>query len=278
MTVRELHLEGTLLLKGLPQPALEAKVLLFKAASLDEKAFYSEPEAGVSLRVRNAYLRLVRRRLEGRPLGYVTGRKEFWSLSFKVGPGVLIPRPETELLVEKTIDLAGRGGERILDMGTGSGNIAVALASELPRAVITAADVSPKALRTAAANARTLGCARIRFVRSDLFSSFRKGKDRYDIIVSNPPYIGREEWAGLSRDVRDHEPKRALVGGKKGLEFIGRLVRQAPSFLKPGGFLVFEIGAGQIESVRSLFGKGWERPEVIPDLAGIPRVVSTRLS
>jgi len=278
MTVRELHLEGTRLLKGLPQPALEAKVLLFKAASLDAKAFYAEPEAGVSLRVRNAYLRLVRRRLEGRPLGYVTGRKEFWSLSFRVGPGVLIPRPETELLVDEAIGRAGREGGHILDMGTGSGNVAVALAGELPRAAITAADISPKALRTAAANARDLGCARIRFVRSNLFSAFREARARFDVIVSNPPYIGREEWAGLSPDVREHEPKRALVGGKTGLEFIGRLVRQAPSFLKPGGFLIFEIGAGQVESVRTLFGKDWERPVVIPDLAGIPRVVSARLS
>jgi release factor glutamine methyltransferase len=275
-TVRQLFNEGTRLLKVVPYPALEAKVLLFRAASLDEKDFYFDPDARLPGKVECRFLGLIRKRLAGHPLEQLTGYKEFWSLSFKVGPGVLIPRPETELVVEKAVELASGRRLAILDIGTGSGNIAISLSRELPLARITAVDISARALKIARENAAVLGAARVRFVRSDMFSVFGKVRPLFDIIVSNPPYISRREWMGLATEVRDHEPKLALVSGDKGTEFIGELIRQASLFLRSGGRLIMEIGAGQKDDVRMLFGDAWDEIEFGCDLAGIPRVVASR--
>jgi release factor glutamine methyltransferase len=272
----ELYLRGVRLLKGVSRPDIEARVLLLHAAGIPEEAFHAHPGSRPSVSSAKRFLRMAGRRAAGVPLAYLTGRKEFWSLLFRVGPGVLIPRPETELLVEKTVGFASGRRKSLLDLGTGSGNIAVALARELPLARITATDISVRALRIAKANAASTGCPGIRFVRSDLFSAFGRPGPRFDIIVSNPPYIGRQEWAGLPADVRDREPRRALVGGFRGTEFTERLVREARRFLNPRGRLLLEFGAGQEEAVRAMFGAGWDELEVFPDLAGIPRVVTAR--
>jgi release factor glutamine methyltransferase len=275
-TVRQLFNEGTRLLKAVPHPALEAKILLLHAASLDEKDFYSDPGARLPEKVERGFLGLIRKRLAGHPLDHLTGRKEFWSLPFKVGPGVLAPRPETELVVEKAVESAAGRRPSILDVGTGSGNIAIALSRELPLARITAVDISARALKIARANAAVLNAVGVRFIRSDILSAFGKPRPLFDIIVSNPPYVSRREWTELATEVRDHEPKRALVGGDKGTEFIEKLIRRSHGFLRSGGRLVMEIGAGQKDDVRSLFGDGWDEIEFTRDLAGVPRVVAAR--
>lgn len=275
-TVRGLFNEGRRLLKAVPYPALEAKVLLLHAASLDEKDFYTEPGARLPGIIERRFLGLIKKRLAGHPLNHLTGRKEFWSLPFKIGPGVFVPRPETELVVEKTLESASGRRPTILDVGTGSGNIAIALSRELPLARITAVDISVRALRLARANAAVLNVVGVRFIRSDLLSAFGRPRPLFDIIVSNPPYVSRRDWTELVMEVRDHEPKRALVGGDRGTEFIGKLIRRSHRFLRTGGRLIMEIGAGQKDEVRSLFGDGWDEIEFRRDLAGIPRVVAAR--
>ena len=275
-SLAELHHRGTRMLGNSPTPWLDALVLLLQAGLPDKAAFHAHPELVPEARLRERYLRLVVRRARGVPLAYVRGLKEFWSLGFRVGPGVLIPRPETESLVEKAAALAGGRRCALLDVGTGSGNVAVALAKELPLARITATDVSSRALRYAVGNARRHGFDGIRFVRGDLFSAFGRPRPLFDVIVSNPPYIARGEWALLPSGVRDHEPRLALVGGARGTDLVERLVREGRRFLKPRGRLLIEIGAGQEEAVVRLFGEGWDEVEIVPDLAGVPRVVAAR--
>ena len=210
------------------------------------------------------------------PLSHLTGTKEFWSIPFEVTPSVLVPRPETEGLVEKVLELSTRESETILDVGTGSGCIAIALARELPRAEVTAVDVSERALRVARRNAARQKVRHIEFGRSDLFSAFRGTGLRFDFVVSNPPYVSREEWEALPADVRDFEPRRALLAGESGLELIERLVRRARTFLKPGGYLIFEIGEGQRDRVLGLFSRRWTEIETAWDLSGKPRVITAR--
>lgn len=251
-------------------------MLLLAAAGLPEESFFRSPESPIPRRAENAFFRLVSRRLEGFPLSYLTGTKEFWSLHLAVSPAVLIPRPETESVVEKALELAPAPRPVILDMGTGSGNIAIALARELPEARIYAADCSLRALKIAAANARRLKVRNIRFVPSRLFSAFEGGRRRFDVIVSNPPYVSEEEWKSLPAEIREHEPRRALVPGPTGYEFIRALVLKSPSFLRRGGWLIFETGAGQAEKALSFFDGRWRMTDSARDLAGIPRVVYGR--
>jgi release factor glutamine methyltransferase len=275
-TLLELYREGVALFDGRPQAVLEAKVLLLRAAALTEERFLAGPEKPCSAAAEARFRRLVGKRLDGVPLAHLTGTKEFWSIPFRVTPSVLVPRPETEVLVEKVLELSSRENEAIVDVGTGSGCIAVALAKELPRARIEAVDISERALRVAAANADRHRVRHISFRRSNLLSAFRGTGVKFDFIVSNPPYIARDEWPGLPAEVRDWEPRRALLAGDSGLELIERLVRRAGAFLKPGGYLIFEIGEGQRDRVLSLFGKRWTEIETAWDLAGKPRVITAR--
>lgn len=273
--IAETFRKGTALLYGVANPAIEAKILLMTAARLGEVEFLASPERTLSVTQEKKFYRLIGKRLAGRPLAYITGKKEFWSLPFKIVPGVLIPRPETELIVETVLGMSPEAGETIVDIGTGSGNLAVALGKELPYARIIATDVSSKALKLAEYNAKQNGVKNIKFVRGSLFSPLKELKleGRCGFIVSNPPYVSAGEWIGLPAEVREHEPKRAFLGGKSGLEFIGKLVRGAPAYLRPGGTLVFEIGQGQANSALDLFDARWAGVEVLPDLQGIPRVV-----
>ncbi len=274
-TIGETFHKGFTLLHGLANPVVEAKILLMMAAGLGEVEVLASPERAISAAKERRFYRLVSKRLAGTPLAYITGKREFWSLPFKIVPGVLIPRPETELVVETVLGMSPKPRETIVDIGTGSGAIAVALGKELPGARVVATDVSGKALELAKYNARQNGVKNITFKRGSLFSPLAElGLEvRCGIIVSNPPYISARDWATLPSEVKDHEPKRALLGGESGLEFIGKLVRGALTYLRPGGTLLFEIGQGQSDSALALFDGRWTGAQALPDLQGIPRVI-----
>ena len=275
-TLQELFSKGRYLLKDLPNPDLEVKLLLLECTSIQEEQFYSFPENKLSRAEERRFYKLVSKRLTGFPLPYITGVKEFWSIPFRVSPGILIPRPETELIVEKMIELSWRENETIVDIGTGCGNIAVSLAKELPQARIVATDTAKKALRLANLNASRQEISNIIFARGSLFSTLKRLQleGKCDFIVSNPPYVSEEEWAKLDIEIRDHEPKSALVAGKSGLEVINKLIQEAPPYLKPGGCLLVEIGIGQRDKVLSFFDSDpvWEKANFFKDLNGISRV------
>jgi release factor glutamine methyltransferase len=275
-TLNDLFRDGIARLGDRPHAVLESKVLLLRAARISEERFLAAPDRTCPAKAEAFFRRLLERRIAGAPLSHLTGTREFWSIPFEVTASVLVPRPETEGLVEKVLELSTREGESILDVGTGSGCIAIALAKELPRAAITAVDVSRRALAVARRNAARHRARSVEFRRSDLFSAFRGTGVKFDFIVSNPPYVSRAEWEALPADVRDFEPRRALFAGESGLELIERLVRRAGTFLRPGGYLVFEIGDGQRESVLGLFGRRWTEIETAWDLAGKPRVITAR--
>lgn len=216
---------------------------------------------------------LLRRRLSGEPIQYITGEAEFYGLPFRVTRDVLIPRPETEHLVEKTIELAGHfQAPRIIDIGTGSGAIAIALAHALKDAQITAIDISATALAVARENAdRNAVSSALRFLQGDLLTPI--ANEHFDIIVSNPPYVSTADRGTLAVEVRDHEPALALFAGDDGLDVYRRLIPAAYSALSPGGFIALEIGCGQAQSVQRLIERaGFSRIEFITDLQSIPRV------
>jgi release factor glutamine methyltransferase len=277
---RQLLDEGRRRLSCLPDtdPALEARVLLRRALGFTEMEILAFPERPVSLAGARRYRRAIARRASRVPFAYILGEREFWSIPLTVGPGVLIPRPETELLVEIVLDLAPAGEESIADIGTGSGAVAVALAKELPGALIVATDISPRALLLARRNALRHGAGNIEFRRGDLLAPLRRYRrdGGFDILVSNPPYVSEADWRRLEPEVRDFEPKAALVAGKTGLEIIARLAAGAPEFLKPGGRLIFEIGRGQARAARALLKKPWTDVVIRKDLRGIPRAVVAR--
>jgi release factor glutamine methyltransferase len=228
--------------------------------------------------MRERFRELVRRRVEGCPVAYLVGRKEFFSLELEVSPAVLIPRPESEFVVLECLRLA-RALERprVIDIGTGSGNIAVAVARQHKGARVTAADVSPEALAVARRNAERHGVAeRVSFVEGDLFAAV-DAAERFDFVLSNPPYIARGDLSGLPVGVRDYEPRLALDGGPEGYEVLGRLVAEASRHLAPGGSLIVEIGAPQERPAREVIGAaGYEVGETIHDYSGHPRVLRAR--
>ncbi len=217
---------------------------------------------------------IVQRRLAGEPIQYISGETEFYGLPFRVTPAVLIPRPETEHLVEEVLKRAAQFPHpRIIDIGTGSGCIAVALAAHLPHAAITAIDLSAEALTVACENAALNGVAdRIRFLQGDLLAPV--ASEQFELIVSNPPYVPEIDRETLSVEVREHEPALALFAGPDGLDIYRRIIPAAHAALVPGGWLLVEIGYGQEAAVRALLtAAGFQSIEVHPDLQGIPRVV-----
>jgi release factor glutamine methyltransferase len=288
-SVREVLRQGIARLRkaDVPSFTLAAELLLLHVTGRDRTWIYAHPEEILPPAELAGFFALVDRRCQGEPTQHLTGKQEFWGLEFQVTPDVLIPRPETEHVVEVALDRlavrelrAGRSpklsGEdaTIVDIGTGSGCIAVALAEELPSAIIYASDISTAALEVARRNAERLGfAARIRFLQSHLFDAFLPLK--FDLIVSNLPYIGRREADSLPREVRHHEPELALYGGEEGYELFGPLVAQAQTFLKPGGLLVLELGHDSLSAVQPLLEtRAWANTAVTNDLAGIPRVLS----
>lgn len=274
---------------GVPTARLDAEVLLAWALGADRSALHVHPERAVGEREAAAFESTLRQRCERVPLAYAVGTKEFWSLDFEVTPDVLIPRPETERIVELALDLAagsgitrrGRSTARnfrpsICDMGTGSGCIAVALARELPCASVTAVDISPAALAVAQRNARRHGVEeRIELVQGDLFASL-SGRC-FDLVVSNPPYVATAEFAALEPELR-YEPAIALAGGADGLDVIRRLVAASPGYLAPGGWLLLEVSATRAATVAGLArASGLTDVRVVADHAGLPRVVMARV-
>jgi release factor glutamine methyltransferase len=243
---------------GISNPRLDAEVLLAHALGTDRTGLYTRLHVRLSLEQQETFRVLFQRRMQREPLQYITGVREFWSLEFKVDLRVLIPRPETEVVVETALRLLSQSAIRnpqsaLLDVGTGSGCIAVVLAKELPQAEIWATDVSADALAVASENARHHGVAeRIRFLQGDLFSPLAGKEDGFDLIVANPPYLARPELAALQPEVRDWEPLAALDGGPDGLDFYRRLLHEGPTYLRTGGWLVMEIGHGQGTAVMRL--------------------------
>ena len=223
------------------------------------------------------YRELIERRYLGEPMQYILGEAEFYGLRFRVTPNVLIPRPETEHLVERVLELAEQfQTPRIVDVGTGSGCIVVALAAHLKGADLTAIDISASALDLARQNAELNGALqRIRFLEDDLLAPV--AGQRFEIVVSNPPYVSEVDRASLSVEVRDHEPALALFAGNDGLDIYRRLIPAAFAALAPGGFVALEIGYGQMEGVSKLLSvTGFREIEFIPDLQDIPRVAVAR--
>lgn len=277
--IRDLWREGCLELQFCSRPDLEARLLLEKAASWETKEIIINFDLPCPADLAHRYKRLLKRRKQGCPLALILGEKEFWSLPLKVEKGVFIPRPETEVLVELVLKLPLRKNGLVADIGTGCGPIACALARERPEAKIIAIDISRRALRLAKENADRLGLKNIRFVSGSLFQPLNELglKNQFDLIISNPPYVSENQWISLPIEIREFEPKRALVAGPSGLEFIFRLIKEAPTFLRPGGFLAFEFGLGQLNPILTfLKNQGWQEISWERDLAGIPRVVAAR--
>jgi release factor glutamine methyltransferase len=256
--------------------ARDATLLLLHALSLSRAQLLANPNRTLTPAEQSAYEALIRRRLTYEPIQYITGEQEFYGVALRVTPAVLIPRPETELLVEAVLSAVDPTRPlRILDIGTGSGAIAIALATHLPQAAITATDISPAALAVAAANAaRHNLTARIRFVESDLLSAFTP-TETFDAIVSNPPYVPTSDRATLHPEVRDHEPAAALFAGPDGLDLYRRLIPQARAALVPNGLLALEIGHNQRDPIAALLAN-WNEVRFLNDLQQIPRVALAR--
>lgn len=260
-------------------PLLDAEVLLAHCMGKTREFLHTHPAHPLSEGETDEFRRAVTRRQKNEPVAYLTGVREFWSLPFRVRAGVLIPRPETEILVQAVLDrwkTYGPDRPRILDIGTGSGNIAVSLAVEIPRAEVFATDVSPAALDAASQNTLAQNLSgRVRFVRTSLFDGISPGSRPFDFIVSNPPYVPESEWGLCSPEVREYEPREALFVPGSGTGFHERIIREAPPFLRKKGVLFLEIGIGQADEVAWIFRTGPEfgQPETRSDYAGIPRVV-----
>lgn len=269
--------------RGADSPRLDAEVLLAHALGCPRIGLYTSFDEVPGDAARTAFRELVRQRAEGMPVAYLVGRREFFSLNFHVTPDVLIPRPETELLVVRLLDLAARRGAasrppRIVDVGTGSGIIAVCAARHLPDSRVTAVDHSAAALAIARRNAAEHGVAdRVEFVEGDLLEDL-PAEQQFDFVVSNPPYVRTSEMAQLDPSVREHEPRQALEAGPRGTEVIERLVPQAAERLVSGGWLLLEVSPVIHADVESLVKADprWELGPTIKDAAGHARVVQAR--
>ena len=261
-------------------PALTADLLLGFVLGWDRVRVLSYAEQQVPDDAWARLRSLILRRANGAPLQYLTGEQEFYGLAFRVTPEVLIPRPETEIIVEKALDLIrhdSASGIRFADIGTGSGCIAVSIAHEIPSSTGWAVDISAAALRVARENANRHGVAeRILFIQSDLLDCFPQ-KPCLDFVLCNPPYVALDECDSLPSEVKDHEPHEALFGGMSGLEVYRRLVPEVPSRLSTEGYLLLEVGAGQAQQVGQLVeSTGLRLQMTLNDLQGIPRCLVAR--
>lgn len=266
-------------------PRLNAELLLARSLNLSREGLYRNLHGQLKEKERETLEKMIQRRISGEPLQYIIEKQEFWSIDLKVDPRVLIPRPETELLVEQSLLILSEnsfgGVPSILEIGTGSGAIAIALAKEVKDIFLIATDISRDALVLARENSKSAGVQdRIKFVNGDLFGPLHLSKERkpFDLILSNPPYIIRHEIGSLAKEVREYEPTIALDGGEDGLEFYRRLISQAPFYLREGGWLLLEVALGQNGIVSEMIVKGGNffKPESIPDLSGIGRVVKAQ--
>jgi release factor glutamine methyltransferase len=256
-------------------PRMNAEVLLLFTLGCDRAYLYAHPERDLSTEEESRYSEALRQRSEGVPSQYITGHQEFWGMDLIVSPAVLIPRPETEHLIEIVLPLArSLHNPKIVDVGTGSGCIALALARELPNAEIHATEISPAALEVAEANAARLQFERrIHFHDTDLLTGVQA--NAFDFVISNPPYVGESEEDQVQLEVRKFEPRAAVFAGPTGLEVIGNLVPAAHAALKPGGWLLMEISGSIANGVQNLLAD-WDGLKIANDLQGIPRVAAAR--
>jgi release factor glutamine methyltransferase len=264
--------------KSQESPRLEAQILLAHTLKCPKIELYTRPDFEPTEEVRTQFRELIKKRVEGCPVAYLVGYREFHSLNFEVNSAVLIPRPETELLiVEADRLLKSKPEASVLDLGSGSGNIPIALAHSHKKVKITSVDISSEALEVARRNAAKHQVeSRIEFVQSDLFASIPEGT-QFDLIVSNPPYITPAEFESLPVGVKNFEPKLALLGGADGLDFYRRIASAAKRFLAPGGSLLLEIGYTQGEAVTQLLREnGFAEVRLLQDHARHPRVVVAR--
>lgn len=266
---------------GIDEPEADARILLAYALRLDRARLAAQADRLLEAREIDAASALAARRLRREPVARILGQKEFWSLDLRISPAVLVPRPETETVVELALDKIGRGGlrmekMRILDIGTGSGALLLALLTEMPNATGLGTDISDAALAIARENAERHRLeARCEFVAANIADGVT---GRFDLIVSNPPYVAADDIATLAPEVRDHDPRLALDGGGDGLACYRAIANSMSQLLASGGRLIVELGAGQEPAVRELFTKaGLKAGETRADLAGIPRAFSAAL-
>ncbi len=274
MEIKELYLKGRKSFEenGFSSPGIETRAILAESIGTEPLEFYAYPKRRVDPEAERAFEKLLCRRLGGEPLAYITGKREFCSRSFAVTPDVLIPRPETETLAELAVKTAEQmKNPRILDLATGSGCLAVTLSVEVPGCEVIASDISPAALAVAEKNACAHG-VRVRFVCSDFLSSF--AKSCFDMIISNPPYVSRQEYEKLCPQIKRYEPPAALLGGRDGFACIRKIAAQAGGALRKGGFLLLEIGASQAEEAeRIVCENGFSDVSFGTDIGGIKRIV-----
>lgn len=263
-----------------PSPRLNAELLLLFVLNRERAYLYAHPERELSADEQSRYDEVTAERARGCPTQYITGHQEFWGLDLLVSPAVLIPRPETEHVVETVLELVneyqfdGTGRIRLLDVGTGAGCIALALASELPHAEIQACDISEDALEMARVNAARLALGgKVLFRKSDLLAVYQG--EQFDFVISNPPYVGEADAGKVQKQVRDFEPHIAVFSGHEGMDIYRRLIPQAREHLRPAGWFVAEIGFSEEQKVRDLLA-GWSEIQITADLQGIPRVVAAR--
>lgn len=284
ITIKEALEKSTVILKeaDINNPVPEAGIILCNVLKCDRVFLYSHSDKTITEEQTGIFFDNIEKRKRGVPLQYITGYQEFMSLLFKVSPQVLIPRQDTEVLVEAVIMHANKSHKsilNILDVGTGSGCIAISLAYYIKNCSVTAVDISEGALEIAGINAENTEVSdRIHFIKSDLFSNIPSSHPGcFDIIVSNPPYIAADEIGGLQVEVKCHEPYIALNGGDDGLNFYRAIVNASPKFLSPGGLLAFEVGYNQSRSVASLMEEHFCHITTVKDLSDIERVVLGRL-
>ena len=265
---------------GVPEHRREAASLLAHKLSKDRTFLFTHGDERLGDETFSQYIMMVQRRAAGEPLQYITGLQDFYGRQFYVTPDVLIPRPETELLVEAALRLIGPTKSPVIcDVGTGSGCIAISILCEKEDARAVALDISPAALTVARQNSEVLRVTeRIDFVVSDCFDGLESPPGSFDLIVSNPPYVSADMVPGLQREVRDHEPLVALSPGGDGLAVIRRLMKDGPTFLKSDGYMLLEIGFDQGEKVAQMVENPWHLLEILPDLQGIPRIVILKKS
>jgi release factor glutamine methyltransferase len=276
VSLRELYNQGREAIRqsGIENPELEASVLLAKAFNIEARDIYAHPERQLGPEEVEEFNRLLERRIRREPMAYILGEKEFYSRSFSVTPDVLIPRPETEILVEEALKiLENFTSPWIIDVGTGSGCIAVTLGCERRDARIFATDISYEALLIARKNSERHGVSQgVSFVRSDLLSCF---KDKsFDLVVSNPPYVKGSDYVSLDRDIRDYEPEISLLGGEEGIDYIKGIIFQSKRALKKGGWCIIEVGVDQSGRVTEMFEEaGFKDISLTRDLSGVERVI-----
>ena len=281
MLIRDILNEATLRFAeaGIPSPRLDAEVLLSFCLGCDRLEFFKNPSLPVSEKSLASFQKLAARRMKWEPVAYITGHKEFWSFVLEVDKNVLIPRPDTEVLVEEALNVCKQIDSaeiKILDIGTGSGAIALALAKEIRQARVVATDISEATLAIAKKNAHNLRLdSQIKFLEGNLFEPVC---DLFDIIISNPPYIEEAEYEELPAGVKDYEPPEALLAGAQGTDFYQKIINEAPGYLKRNGWLLLEIGATQRERVVNIAEDSGQYCDigVRKDYTGLPRVVKAR--